>query len=285
MLIDCFPYFKEKELLELRIKLLHDKVDKFIICEGNYTQSGIPKEYSCKNTLKELGIHSDKIVVVEVNLPGPKIESNSWVRERMQRNAASQYVEEDSVCFVGDCDEIIDPNIIEYYASMAKSYPNNIIRVPLVYLTGRADLRVYDEYNNPRPWNSAFMCLTEHLKKHTLSEIRESYAMMKNDLGYEDVFITNNGVVQDAGWHFSWMGNSSIIKEKCVSSMHVYDEAVGTIAPFGSEKMLQFMDTYTAKENSTDPLGRKSHILKKYPLENLPEQIFNLARVKEFLLP
>ena len=69
MIIDCFPYFKEKELLELRINLLYDKVDRFIICEGNYTQSGIPKQYSCKKTLRELGINSDKIIVIEVNLP------------------------------------------------------------------------------------------------------------------------------------------------------------------------------------------------------------------------
>lgn len=285
MIIDCFPYFKEKEILELRIKLLYDKVDRFIICDGNYTQSGIPKEYTCKKTLKELGLESDKIIIVEVNLPGPELESNSWVRERMQRNAASQYVEENSVCFVGDCDEIIDPNLIDYYASMSRSYPNNIIRVPLVYLTGRADLRVYDEYENPRPWNTAFMCLTNHLKKYTLSDIRESYAMMRNDLDYSDVFITNNGKISDAGWHFSWMGNNDIIKEKCKSSMHVNDQVVGSVAPFGSNEMLNFMNSYIPKEYATDPLGRKNHILKKYSVDKLPKKIFELPRVKEFLLP
>ena len=32
-IVDCFPYFNEKELLELRINLLYDHVDKFIISE------------------------------------------------------------------------------------------------------------------------------------------------------------------------------------------------------------------------------------------------------------
>ena len=285
MIIDCFPYFKEKELLELRINLLYDKIDKFIICEGNYTQSGIPKEYTCKNTLKELGINSDKVIVVEVNLPGPELEKNSWVRERMQRNAASQFVEEDSVCFVSDCDEIINPDLIDYYSSMAKSYSNNIIRVPLVYLTGRADLRVYDENNNPRPWNTSFMCLTKHLKRYTMSEIREAYAMLKYNVEYSDVFITNNGETDDAGWHFSWMGNNEIMKEKCISSMHVQDHVIGSVGQFGTTEMINFINTYTPKENSTDPLGRKNHILKKYPLDKLPKKIFELPRVKEFLLP
>jgi len=285
LIIDCFPYFKEKEILELRINLLSDKVDRFIICDGNYTQSGIPKEYSCKETLNELNLLSDKIKVVEVNLPGPEIEKNSWVRERMQRNAAAQYIEENSVCFVGDCDEIIDPNLIEYYSNVAKSNPNNILRVPLVYLTGRADLRVYDNCNNPRPWNTSFMCLTEHIKKYTLSEIRESYAMIKNNIEYKDIFITDNGSINDAGWHFSWMGNSEIMKEKCKSSMHVHDQVLGTVAPFGSDEMIDFIDNYSAEENLTDPLGRKDHILKKYPIDKLPQKIFDLPRVREFLLP
>ena len=66
--IDCFPYFNEKELLELRINLLHDKVDKFIITDANRTHRGTSKPFTCKDTLKELGIVSDKIQVIEVNL-------------------------------------------------------------------------------------------------------------------------------------------------------------------------------------------------------------------------
>ena len=96
MIVDCFPYFKEKEILELRIKLLHNYVDKFIICDGNHTQSGIPKEYTCKNTLSELGINSDKIVVIEVDMPSLQDEKDSWVRERMQRNAAAPFIEDES---------------------------------------------------------------------------------------------------------------------------------------------------------------------------------------------
>jgi len=45
-IIDFFPYFDPtgKEILELRINMLKDYVDEFIICESNKTQSGIPKE-------------------------------------------------------------------------------------------------------------------------------------------------------------------------------------------------------------------------------------------------
>jgi beta-1,4-mannosyl-glycoprotein beta-1,4-N-acetylglucosaminyltransferase len=285
MIVDCFPYFKEKEILELRIKLLHNYVDKFIICDGNHTQSGIPKEYTCKNTLSELGINSDKIVVIEVDMPSLQDEKDSWVRERMQRNAAAPFIEDGAVCFVGDCDEIINPKFINYYASVAEQYPNKILRVHLVYLNGRADLRVYDEFGNPRKWHTAFMCLSSHLKTCTLSDIRESYAMQKFNIPFSDIFITNNGKMEDAGWHFSWMGNSEILKEKSKSSMHVQDYVIDSIAQFGTEEMMQFLSKYKPEENSTDPLGRKNHILKKYPLENLPSLIFDIERIKNFLLP
>jgi hypothetical protein len=284
-IVDCFPYFNEKELLELRIKLLYDKVDKFIICDGNYTQSGIPKEYSCKKTLTELGIFNDKIIVVEVNMPSLQEEKNCWVRERLQRNAAESFIDDGDVCFVGDCDEIINPKHIDYYVSTAKQHPNNILRVPLVYLIGRADLRVYDEFNNPRKWNTSFMCLSEHLKTCTLSEIRESHSMQKFNIPFSDIFITNNGKVEDAGWHFSWMGNSEILKEKSKSSMHVQDYVSDSVAQFGTEEMMEFLNQYIPEENSTDPLGRKNHILKKYSLNNLPSILFELPRVKNYLLP
>ena len=45
-LIDCFTFFNEKELLEFRIKLLYDKVDKFVITEANETHSGLKKKYN-----------------------------------------------------------------------------------------------------------------------------------------------------------------------------------------------------------------------------------------------
>ena len=60
MLIDCFPYFNEKELLELRIETLYDHVDGFLITDANRTHRGEPKEFSCVNTLRELGIPEKK---------------------------------------------------------------------------------------------------------------------------------------------------------------------------------------------------------------------------------
>jgi hypothetical protein len=172
--IDCFPYFNEKELLELRIKLLYDKVDKFIITDANKTHKGDDKPFTCKNTLIELGLYPDeKIEVIEVNLPSYEEEPNAWIRERTQRDIASNYIPENSYCIITDCDEIINAEFIDYYISIAKQYPNNILRIPMVFLNGRADLRVCDENNNPIQWSVGFICNSNQLKKYTLSQIRD----------------------------------------------------------------------------------------------------------------
>jgi hypothetical protein len=42
MLIDYFPYFNERELLELRIRLLQDHVDHFVIAEADRTGRADP---------------------------------------------------------------------------------------------------------------------------------------------------------------------------------------------------------------------------------------------------
>ena len=40
MIYDCFTYFNEDLILDLRFNILFDKVDYFVIIEGNKTHSG-----------------------------------------------------------------------------------------------------------------------------------------------------------------------------------------------------------------------------------------------------
>ena len=51
MLIDYFPYFNERELLELRIRLLQDHVDHFVIAEADRTFSGLPRQFQVKQLI------------------------------------------------------------------------------------------------------------------------------------------------------------------------------------------------------------------------------------------
>jgi len=46
---DCFPFFNELDVLEIRLKELWDVVDVFVLAESNLSHSGKPKEYIFEN--------------------------------------------------------------------------------------------------------------------------------------------------------------------------------------------------------------------------------------------
>jgi hypothetical protein len=81
------------------------------------------------------------------------------------------------------------------------------------------------------------------------------------------------------------MGDAARMKRKIASFSHCYDVIPNAVAPADSQEMLDFIDSYRAKAGATDPLGRTDHILEPYPHELLPEKLFKLERVKQYLLP
>ena len=283
--IDCFPYFNEIELLELRYHLLKDHFDFFVVTDADRTHTGDTKPYSAKKAIKELGLPEDKFRVIEVKLPSKEEEPDDHVRERMQRNAAAEYITWNTVAFVGDADEIINPEYIGYYDAIVRGNPNNILHVPMYYLMGRADLRDYTPMGQPRFWANCYMCMGHHKEKYTLSEMRESYSEQTKKCVYQDIFAYDNGVIEPAGWHFSWMGDPDRLKLKFKSFMHYTDYIEDTEFSQQPEKMLEFISSWVPEENGVDPLGRSTHVLKSISTNSLPQIIFELPRVKDYLLP
>lgn len=272
MLIDCFPYFNERELLELRLKMHYDRFDLFVITEGTRTHRGIPKPLSAYNVIKDAGIPLTKIELVKVEMPSSEEEPENWVRERMQRDAATRYINDNDIAFVSDCDEIIDPVIVDELVEYTQNNPKSLLRVPLVYLLGDARFRVYKE-EKIELWPSPFMCTNNHLKKYTLSQIREDQAKNLHEIkDFQEVFpVINGNQIRDAGWHFAWMGGP--IKRHMKFKTFLHDDEY------------YMMENYVPSEGNTDPLGRGLHILRNYPMENLPKKIFELENVRKFLLP
>jgi len=284
---DCFPYFNEKEILELRIKMLYDHVDGFIIVDANKTHGGHPKEFSCKKVLQELNIPSDKINVIELNLPSFEEHSDNYFRERTQRNVAAQYFEDDAVYIVTDCDEIIDPEMIPVYVDGAVNNPNNIMRISLHWLNCKVNLQICDPNGGKAIFNSAFVCMKHHVENYTLSEIREDEACQLRKIKYTSLsLLDQEQKIIDCGWHFSWMGGRDRIKTKMRSFLHCYDgkndiftTAVGDIP---SKEMEDYLNSYEPKDGSNDTFGRTDYFLKEFPIEKLPKKLFELEHLKHF---
>ena len=307
-IVDFFPYFDPtgKEILELRYNIMKDYVDEFVICESNKTQSGVPIEYGLRDTLQNLGIPTDKIRIIDLKIPNDdylivtdidrincyegnnqNINSlNSRVRERLQKDSLLKVLDEydeDTVFIHSDMDEIINPEYLSWIVPIVKNTLSHVIKIPLVHLEGRADLRVYHkDTDSPKPWTGMFICTKEHLRKATPTQIR-SNALNPYPIG----FVNQDGVrIEDLGWHFSWMGSSErrVIKSKAFTH---YDDTFSFLEnkKYTDEGTKKFLEDLDLKEGSISPSGEMNTVLKSYPYDKLPKIIFDLPRVKEFLLP
>ena len=108
---DCFSYWDEDLLLDLRLNILNDFVDYFVIVEGNKTwQNNFKKLQFDSNKFPKF---KDRIIYVPVeDLPNGK---NPYLRENFQRNCITRGLKnsaEDDLIIISDLDEIPNPNQI-----------------------------------------------------------------------------------------------------------------------------------------------------------------------------
>lgn len=308
-IVDCFTYFNEKELLELRINLLKDYVDKFIIVDANFTHSGVKKEFSCKKVIKELQLPEDIIDVIEVDLSdeclGPASQydlfwDNSLTyasRERVQRDSIAKCLEtndfdENTVFIVGDCDEIVNPKYISLLSNLVRTHREKIFKVDLDYLQGRADLRTYFRDGTEVEWRfSLFVCLKKHMQDVPLTHIRadkfNSYQIVwpYTQPREENGSYISGERMKGLGWHFSWMGTNQDRLEKSKNFCHSGQTFDFSNHSYGSSEMDEFISSHLIEEGSDAPTGYKDNILKKYPLENLPSILFDNPRLRNYFLP
>ena len=123
---DCFMFFDEEMLLDLRLNIMDKYVDKFIITEASYMHSGESKKLTFD--INKFPKFKDKIIYNVVNrippnieiiekddsndIAGSKLINNSLKRENFQREWANQslkYAEPEDIIIINDIDEI--PNL------------------------------------------------------------------------------------------------------------------------------------------------------------------------------
>jgi hypothetical protein len=174
------------------------------------------------------------------------------------------------VFIAGDCDEIIDPKFIEYFSNVCRNNFDSTIKIPLILFEGRADKRLY-QGNEFVSWaNSLLMCTAKQLKNGgTLTKMRSN--IMNN---YPSVWITeSNQLIEDCGWHFTWMGDNQRRKEKAESFIHYAN--LSSINTLSSDSIKEVVCTDISN----------NYQKRNYPTHLLPKIIFDLPRVKNFLLP
>jgi beta-1,4-mannosyl-glycoprotein beta-1,4-N-acetylglucosaminyltransferase len=83
-IIDSFTFFNEIDILKMRLSLLYEKVDHFVICEANVTHSGIKKDFNFLDYHNDFLPWKDKIIYL-------KFEPDISVFDFSQKDTSTNY--------------------------------------------------------------------------------------------------------------------------------------------------------------------------------------------------
>ena len=113
---DCFTFFNELELLELRLESLYDVVDRFVIVEADKTHANLPKPFNFLENVDRYQKYLPKIEYVMDSSVVPYEGVSDWSIENNQRNNIMKGLTEaepDDLIMISDVDEFPDPATIK----------------------------------------------------------------------------------------------------------------------------------------------------------------------------
>lgn len=213
MIIDSFTFYNEFDLLEFRLKLLYDLVDKFVIVEADHTFSGKPKSFNFEREAARFDWAKDKIVYhkAALNTEGLALtekptaydpKSAHFQLEYQQRNALAEacagFADED-VVMMSDVDEMPAREVVAFArGDQARQIMPFVCDQKLFYYTL--------DHLVPVPWYGTIVTTVGRLKEETPQRLRSRR--------------TSLGRVNGGGWHLSYFGDTDFIMNKIASFAH-----------------------------------------------------------------
>ena len=231
-IFDCFMYFDEEIILDLRLNILNRYVDYFVIVESTFNHNGKKRKLLFdKNKFKKFDkkiiylIYEEipsKIVSIDQddseNIKEDKYIMNAVYRENGQRNFIEQglkQAEDEDLILVSDVDEI--PKLENLEINKIK---NKIISF-------KQDMFYY-KLNLALPnfkWAG-----TKGVKKKNfigaqwLRNIKDrKYPFYRLDTFLSKKKYMNIEMINDGGWHFSNIKSPKLIEHKLKSYLHHHE--------------------------------------------------------------
>ena len=191
---DCFSYWDEDLLLDLRLNILNEYVDYFVIVEGNKTWQNNPKKL--RFNIDKFPNFKKKIIYIPVeDMPDG---DDPYLRENFQRNAISRGLvssSENDLVIISDLDEIPNPVKIEKFK---RNMQYAVFRQNHYYY--KINLQ---STKNPY-WYGSRICIKRFLKS---PQWLRNLKFKKRPLWRLDKFRLNN-IIQEGGWHFCNLKNA-----------------------------------------------------------------------------
>jgi len=214
MVVDCFCFFNEIDLLFVRLRELYPYVDKFVLVEAQVTQSLVEKPFYFEENKAKFTEFLDKIV--HIKIPKNECVNNNnglWEMENFQRNCIniglkSLELSDDDIILISDLDEIPRHERLDHIKNIlyTTEHGDSVISLELDFFAYFLNLKASN-----RNWIGTTACKYGVLKKVSPQVIRN----------HKDYFP----LIQNAGWHFSWLGGYEKVYEKSLSCIEPFDKS------------------------------------------------------------
>ena len=209
---DCLQFFDEEHILDLRLNILNDFVDYFVIAESTTNHQGISKKLNFD--LSKFKKFEKKIIYIIVDdtveaIKKPHLFGESKV-EQHQRNSIMRGLKnchDDDLIILSDVDEIPDPNKLGSFDK------RNKYGVFSQKMFGYKINLLNETENN---WHGSKICLKKNLKyPQWLRNLKfKKYPFWRLDK------IKKIQIIENGGWHFAYLQSSAGISKKIKSFSH-----------------------------------------------------------------
>ncbi len=215
---DCTMFFDESMIFELRLNILNDFVDKFVVVESLFTHSGEKKQknFNIENYPK----FKDKIIYILLK-EEPKVpfsidknskdkygheRINSLKRIEIQYNALSEGIidaDDNDLIILSDCDEI--PNLEKLNTSALKN--------EIILFKQKIFYYKFNLLHSSMDWYGSKACRKKKLLSFDwLRYVKnKKYPLWRFDAFFSKNKYVNVKILNDGGWHFSKIKNEEDI--------------------------------------------------------------------------
>jgi beta-1,4-mannosyl-glycoprotein beta-1,4-N-acetylglucosaminyltransferase len=201
MLVDCFMFYNELDVLEARLTLLDKYVDMFVLVEAEVTHLGGRKALYFEQNKERFKKWLPKIrYVLAKDMPS---DQDPWSREKHQRNCIMDGltdVPDDAIVMVSDVDEIPDMRRIRY-----EKLPHSAISIHMHMF--EYSLKYYF---TEEAWFGTVVTCRGLLAQYGPNYLRDNRQRLP--------------AVKLAGWHLSSFGDWEHVYKKFSTYAHALDD-------------------------------------------------------------
>ena len=280
---DCFMFFDEELLLDLRLNILDKYVDKFIVTEATYMHSGKSKKLNFD--INKFSKFKEKIIynvidkqpsnLVSINkeddkeTTGKKLINNSNKREHYQREMALKSLGEadpDDIILINDVDEI--PNL--------KNVDFMKVNKKLIIFKQKMFCYKFNLLYEGICWHGSRACKKkDFISPQWLRDAKhKKYPMWRLDTLFSKIKYSSIHYVENGGWHFTNIKTPEDIEKKYLNFLHHQDFEYSKLKLEDVRRIVKNKKIlYDYNVDQRDYKWGSSKSLTKIPLYEMPEYI------------